>query len=276
MTSTSLPVTGYGPDHRLSLSKFDGTDFFDWHITALTFFRRTKLLPFLDGSTPEPTLPPTDAAAIAAYPAVHATWKEKNEEAYDLLLLSLDKSQYSLILQTSNAAAAWLSLKETYASTSRTSQLITHRKFFTSTKEPNQTMQDYINTVTTLRSQSQSSGNTHDDNQTISVLLGGLTESYASFLQTIDNQTTLSLSQLYSKLIHEEEKLNIHSPKPPHALSTSQTPPPPLSTIPPSTFCRYCKETTHLIDTCTKLARKRQKDGHFKTPSRNPPPLNPY
>ncbi|KAD3067509.1 hypothetical protein E3N88_35389 [Mikania micrantha] len=235
---TSIPITTPSLTivHFPSSLKLLSNNYLGWKTQVEAILHGLDLFKFIDGSHPPP-LPTTDETGRSTPHSDFQAWFRQDRLLFGALVGSLSPPIVPLITNATSSLDAWKILSNTYASPSRGHIKQLQHRLKRSSKNPTQSVTEYMQSVKTLVDELSILCKQMDTEDITDIILNGLDQSsYKPFISAIHaRDNPISFHELHEKLINHELS---------SAQSTPLTPPPPPPPIhhPTTAFLTHSKQ----------------------------------
>ncbi|KAD3067542.1 hypothetical protein E3N88_35422 [Mikania micrantha] len=216
---TSIPITTPSLTivHFPSSLKLLSNNYLGWKTQVEAILHGLDLFKFIDGSHPPP-LPTTDETGRSTPHSDFQAWFSQDRLLFGALVGNLSPPIVPLITNATSSLDAWKILSNTYASPSRGHIKQLQHRLKQSSKNPTQSVIEYMQSVKTLVDELSILCKQMDTEDITDIILNGLDQSsYKPFISAIHaRDNPISFHELHEKLINHELSL---------AQSTPLTPP---------------------------------------------------
>ncbi|CAK9832682.1 Retrovirus-related Pol polyprotein from transposon TNT 1-94 [Anthophora retusa] len=172
--------------------KLDNTKYESWKIQIKSILRYNELWGYVEGTIKE-----TEQN--------QNTWKLRDEKALDIIILSLNKSQYNHVKNAQASKEAWEMLQRVYESSEPMKQYVLFKKLYRMKKDTNQSMAEYIDKFTHCIELLNESGIELSREVLPIMLLNSLPNEYETFCIALESRGKMpSMEELKVKLLEEE------------------------------------------------------------------------
>lgn len=215
-------------------------------------------------------LEPQDRNQLAVYKVELEKYLDRQEKAYNLIVLNCTVSQHGHIKNTRLGSEAWNLLKNHHQPNTLNYQLRIMKRLFRKELKLGGSMKDHLDEMMEMFTNLEDSGTNFDDNVKVAVLLTSLNEQYDNLVSGIEagSASSRTFSNISKKLIEEwERKMDVQQKKSykneamdKHGFGTSATSRY-TGTIPKGDHafgnrggftCHYCGEPGHFRFECPK------------------------
>jgi len=232
-----------------SISKLNGSNYYEWKMLMEALLVRRGLMEYLDGSKAKP-VGSTNSKAIKDF-------MKRSAEACAEIVLHVEISQLAHV-RDPDPTAIWSTLETVHCARGFATRLMLRRKFLTLCKSDEMSIQAWVAEVRHIMFQLQEVGVDVSDEDIILALTLGLPSSYKPFIISLDTTPSdqFTLDYVFACLTNEEARQqhgrDTAADLPdPSALATraqhrNRTP---LMNI----TCFYCGEKGHYQSNCPKV-----------------------
>ena len=186
-----------------SIAKLNNSNYIEWVIGMRATLVRHGLWEVVESAKDETRPSGSDNTKAVR------SWKTKRQEAQAEILLHVEPSQYAHVADEEDPHTVWESLKSVHQSRGFATRNAAYRAFMRMTKHDDKPMSAWIADVRRAAFNLRAiDANSVSDNDIITVLTGGLPDSYAPFVVTLDSTPAddLTLEYVTTRLLNEEAR----------------------------------------------------------------------
>ena len=220
-------------DHKFNISKLKGSENYEiWALRMQSLLIKENCWTF-SGTPADPSKPAENA-----------------EKALALIRLAIEDGPLLQIRNFATPSSAWDGLKKLYSPKGFSSEFLIFKEFFDTTlANSNNSVEDYINTITRLTDNLDTRNLKLPDKLIMAWVLNHLTPEYEGFVSNITQSYRIDGAQfdlpgLFSNLLDESRRLSYKDGNSQQALAAAKSNRP---------KCTHCKKPGHHIDKCYQL-----------------------
>jgi hypothetical protein len=180
-----------------------------WHAQLLPFLQSTRLLGYVDGSTPAPAkqIPSSTATDVALVPNLaYDRWHDQDQLLLSGLLPSMTKDVLRGVVTTKTVREAWDILNRMFSSTSH-ARIVQIRVELATTKKRDLSADDYFRKIKNLADEMAAADAALRDDEIVAYLLAGLDIYYDPFVTSMTTKSKpLTLDAVYGDLVSYEAR----------------------------------------------------------------------
>lgn len=181
-----------------------------WKAQILPAVRGAQLMGYLDGSSkvPEEYIKEkkADSSEVLTPNPAYATWVAQDQQLLGYINSSLSKEVLAQVVTATTAVEAWKAIQEMCASQSR-ARVIHLRQKLATTRKGEMSAAVYFTKMRGFADEMAAAGKKLDDDDIVSYILTGLDSEYNGFVENVSSKDTISLSDLFAKLLSAEARI---------------------------------------------------------------------
>jgi hypothetical protein len=202
-TTASTDVSfesGHGVGAKGRLPLLNGTNYIHWRFRMEYILRGKGLWEHVS----EPSLSSSEDHVERS-----SAWKKKDEEAKELIVMSVDDDQNSFLFDATTSKEMWENLKDAYQEVSSANKMRLRSLFLNYKKDPRKSMLAHINKVKEMVQELKAIGTEVPKEEIILVLLQSLPEEYRVVKSSLKTRDNLTVETVCARLREEEQDLDL-------------------------------------------------------------------
>ena len=143
------------------------------------------------------------------------SWKKKDRKAQALIGLSLSDQILESTREVETCHEMWKIIRDIFERHTLLNKLSARRRFYTASKEENETVLSFSNRILHLSSTLKSMSVDIDDSEMAMALLNGLPDEYSSLISALDalgsEESQLNFEFVKARIMQEEQRINMRN-----------------------------------------------------------------
>lgn len=196
-TASSLVMAPSG-SMGISIEKLKDDNFATWKFQMKHLLIAKGYFGIVDGTEREP--------ATSAEDKVKESFKQRSEQAFSILVLSVSSEMIYMISECATANEAWDKLGKHFERDSLSNKIFLKKKYFRSEMKESESLTNHLKNMKQITDRLAAIKAPISEEDQVVTLLGSLPDSYSSLVTVLEAQADLTLDAVKQSLINEEQK----------------------------------------------------------------------